>query len=76
MSTEARRAEESRQPGSIWMRWGPYLAERQSGAVQTGWTGLVAPLIHFLGSMDSQALLDDFDRPTPASTKRAARRKA
>ena len=43
---------------------------------QTGWTGLVAPLIHLLGSMDGQAMLDYFDRPGPAPTKRAARRKA
>ncbi len=42
---------------------------------QTGWTGLVAPLIHFLGSMDSQALLDYFDRPAGTPTKRVARRK-
>ncbi len=56
MSSEARRVEESRQPGSLWKRWGPYLAERQWATVRED--------------------LDYFDRPTPASTKRAARRKA
>jgi hypothetical protein len=47
---------------------------------QTGWTGLVAPVIHLLGSMDAQAVLDRFDRrapaPAPAPAPRAARRPA
>jgi hypothetical protein len=42
---------------------------------QTGWTGLVAPLIHLVGSMDSQALMDRFDRPAGVPTGRVARRK-
>jgi Mannosylglycerate hydrolase MGH1-like glycoside hydrolase domain len=32
---------------------------------QTGWTGLVAPVIHLLGSTDAQAFLDHFDRGEP-----------
>ena len=32
---------------------------------QTGWTGLVASVIHLLGSMDAQAVLDRFDRREP-----------
>jgi hypothetical protein len=51
---------------------------------QTGWTGLVAPVIHILGSMDAQAVLDRFDRtasvpaprPAPARSRRTPRRKA
>ena len=58
---------------------------------QTGWTGLVGPVIHLLGSMTAQDILDRFDRqvaaPTatrrtpaprraPASARRAPRRKA
>jgi hypothetical protein len=42
---------------------------------QTGWTGLVAPVIHLLGSMDGPAILDRFDRqvaPHGAAPGRAA----
>ncbi len=43
---------------------------------QTGWTGLVAPVIHLLGSMDAQAILDRFDRRDagPAPRPRAGAR--
>ena len=44
---------------------------------QTGWTGLVASLIHLLGSMDGQAVLDHFDRreavPAPAARRAPVR---
>jgi hypothetical protein len=44
---------------------------------QTGWTGLVAPLIHLLGAAaDGQAILDRFDRPLPRGRAGAAGRKA
>jgi hypothetical protein len=44
---------------------------------QTGWTGLVGPLIHLLGSAtDSQAILDRFDRPLPPDRAGSAGRKA
>jgi len=42
---------------------------------QTGWTGLVAPLIHLLASTDGQALLDRFDRPAEAGARRPARKR-
>ena len=43
---------------------------------QTGWTGLVAPLIHLLGSEDARTILDRFDRPTPAPAAAARREPA
>jgi hypothetical protein len=39
---------------------------------QTGWTGLVAPVIHLLGSMDGQAILDRFDRQVARQAATAA----
>jgi hypothetical protein len=42
---------------------------------QTGWTGLVAPIIHLVGGMSAQDVLDRFDRrdpvPTPAPRARS-----
>ena len=43
---------------------------------QTGWTGLVASVIHLLGSTDAQAALDRFDRPALARARRTPRKKA
>ena len=43
---------------------------------QTGWTGLVASVIHLLGSTDAEAALDRFDRRAPARARRTTRRKS
>jgi hypothetical protein len=43
---------------------------------QTGWTGLVAPVIHLLGSLDARALLERLDRHDSPRPRRAPRKKA
>jgi hypothetical protein len=53
MTLEQARLDDNRERGIAWKKWGPYLSERQ-----TGWTGLVARLLHLFATLTPERALE------------------
>ena len=81
---EQERLREAREGNVAWRKWGPYLSERQWGTVrdngaglgashQTGWTGIVARLMHLFATTIAAQVLDAGKRAsvTPADVVEA-----